>query len=119
MIVPYEAKDTCYICELFNHSLEDVYWEPVCVKCGQIHREKDCTVTDTSVLKCEYCINKHTANFKGWPDDPKNFKNKTRERWVKRTKNTFLHKRVDSNVSFADKVKSNAKHIVNSAKNLM
>ncbi|GFW75023.1 nucleic-acid-binding protein from transposon X-element [Trichonephila clavipes] len=71
----YDGKGVtqCYTCKNFNHSSENCYLNPKCLKCGENHITRDCLIKQK--LETAYCINcqiyGHMANYKGCPSFPK------------------------------------------------
>ncbi|GFW34858.1 nucleic-acid-binding protein from transposon X-element, partial [Trichonephila clavipes] len=63
----------CYTCNKFNHTSENCYLNPRCLKCGENHITRDCPLKQK--LETAYCINcniyGHMANYRGCPSFPK------------------------------------------------
>ncbi|GFT15612.1 nucleic-acid-binding protein from transposon X-element [Trichonephila clavipes] len=63
----------CDTCNNFNHTSENCYLNPRCLKCGENHLTRDCSIKQR--LETAYCINchiyGHMANYKGCPSFPK------------------------------------------------
>ncbi|GFV49205.1 nucleic-acid-binding protein from transposon X-element [Trichonephila clavipes] len=63
----------CYTCNNFNHTSENCFLNPRCLKCGENHITRDCPIKQR--LETAYCINchiyGHMANYKGCPSFPK------------------------------------------------
>ncbi|GFS64448.1 nucleic-acid-binding protein from transposon X-element [Trichonephila clavipes] len=63
----------CYTCNNFNHTSENCFLKPRCLKCGEDHITRDCPIKQR--LETAYCINchiyGHMANYKGCPSFPK------------------------------------------------
>ncbi|GFU85827.1 nucleic-acid-binding protein from transposon X-element [Trichonephila clavipes] len=53
----YDGKGVtqCYTCNNFNHSSENCYLNPRCLKCGENHITRDCPIKQ--ILEAAYCIN--------------------------------------------------------------
>ena len=68
---PLKRKDPpqCTNCQEFGHTRTYCRLPPVCVRCGDIHKSKECphTRTDSNVKKCSNCGANHTANYRGCP----------------------------------------------------
>ena len=78
----YEKKKQdvvqCFRCQQYGHGMRNCHLEAKCVKCGELHQTKDCTIparADTAVgdgdgrvqIRCANCSQNHTANYKGCP----------------------------------------------------
>ncbi|XP_062541805.1 uncharacterized protein LOC134209790 [Armigeres subalbatus] len=66
----------CHRCQKFGHGLRNCNVAPLCVKCGEKHFTKDCSLPNKATLKegndrdrvrCANCSGNHTANFHGCP----------------------------------------------------
>ncbi|GFV74065.1 nucleic-acid-binding protein from transposon X-element, partial [Trichonephila clavipes] len=70
----YDGKGVtqCYTCKNFNHSSENCYLNPRCLKCGENHITRDCPIKQK--LETAYCINcqiyGNMANYKECPSFP-------------------------------------------------
>lgn len=83
---PYSRKSTdivqCFRCQQFGHGMSHCHLQPKCVKCGELHLTKDCTIPkkvskqgtsadqgsdDRNLIKCANCSRNHTASFRGCP----------------------------------------------------
>ncbi|GFX21639.1 nucleic-acid-binding protein from transposon X-element [Trichonephila clavipes] len=62
----------CYKCNRFNHTSDNCRMNPRCLKCGEVHQTKDCSIQRTETA---YCINcqayGHMANYSKCPLFPK------------------------------------------------
>ncbi|GFU89398.1 uncharacterized protein TNCV_1783801 [Trichonephila clavipes] len=74
-VEPYEGRGItqCFTCNNFNHTSENCYITPRCLKCGEEHITRDCPIKPK--LEQLYCINcqiyGHMANWQGCPCYPK------------------------------------------------
>lgn len=66
----------CFRCQQFGHGMRYCNMEAKCVKCGELHLSKECTLPPPgegnnppshSRIRCANCSQNHTANFKGCP----------------------------------------------------
>lgn len=68
----------CHKCQFFHHSSQNCRMKPRCVKCGQGHETKDCSLGDKSEnknqIRCANCYGNHTANFRGCKKTPENLR---------------------------------------------
>ncbi|GFV44661.1 uncharacterized protein TNCV_212151 [Trichonephila clavipes] len=71
----YNGKGTtqCFTCNNFNHSADNCFLKPRCLKCGEEHLTKDCPIKQR--LEIKFCINCQVygpmANWHGCPCFPK------------------------------------------------
>ncbi|GFV46169.1 uncharacterized protein TNCV_3420951 [Trichonephila clavipes] len=75
-VVPFRRRpgaSQCFNCNFFNHSSKDCRMTPRCLKCGDSHITKNCSITDR--LKTLHCINcnedGHLATSRQCPKFPK------------------------------------------------
>ncbi|GFV20322.1 nucleic-acid-binding protein from transposon X-element [Trichonephila clavipes] len=76
----YDGKGVtqCYSCNRFNHTVENCHMAPRCIKCGQAHQTKDCTIQRVDNTFCINCqVYGHMANYSKCPLFPKPRKGKT------------------------------------------
>ncbi|GFV20160.1 nucleic-acid-binding protein from transposon X-element [Trichonephila clavipes] len=90
-VEPYEGRGItqCFTCNNFNHTSENFYITPRCLKCGEAHITRDCPIKQK--LEQLYCINcqiyGYMANWQGCPCYPKPPKGAT----THKNKNTFTN----------------------------
>ncbi|GFX75856.1 nucleic-acid-binding protein from transposon X-element [Trichonephila clavipes] len=108
----YDGKDVtqCYTCNNFNHSSENCYLNPRCLKCGENHITRDCPIKQK--LETAYRINcqiyGHIANYKGCPSFPKPPKGA-----AKNNRNSYTNiynSLVRPNISYAQATTGTMKH---------
>ncbi|GFX43728.1 nucleic-acid-binding protein from transposon X-element [Trichonephila clavipes] len=90
-VEPYEGRGItqCFTCNNFNHTSENCYITPRCLKCGEANITRDCPIKQK--LEQLYCINcqiyGHIANWQGCTCYPKPPKSAT----THKNKNTFTN----------------------------
>ncbi|GFU47144.1 nucleic-acid-binding protein from transposon X-element [Trichonephila clavipes] len=62
----------CYKCNRFNHTSDNCHMHPRCLKCGEAHQTKDCSIQRTETAFCINCqAYGHMANYSKCPLFPK------------------------------------------------
>ncbi|GFW55344.1 nucleic-acid-binding protein from transposon X-element [Trichonephila clavipes] len=91
-VEPYEGRgiSQCFTCKNFNHTYENCYITPRCLKCGEAHITRDCPIKQK--LEQLYCsincqIYDQMANWQGCPCYPKPSMGAT----THKNKNTFTN----------------------------
>lgn len=102
----FKGAKQCYNCQMYNHSSECCFLNPVCLRCAGEHNIKQCTVTDRAGVKCANCGENHTANFGGCIKNPKNMRN-GRVQTFRNSQQGFKPKPVHKNSSFPSAVATN------------
>ncbi|GFV63170.1 nucleic-acid-binding protein from transposon X-element [Trichonephila clavipes] len=91
----------CYTCNNFNHSSENCYLNPRCLKCGENHITRDCSIKQK--LETAYCINcqiyGHMANYKRCPSFPKSPKGAAKN--IRNSYTNIYNSLVRPNISYA------------------
>lgn len=111
-VYKFKGAKQCYNCQLFNHSSECCFLDPVCLKCSGPHNIKECKVTDRNGIKCANCHQNHTANFGGCPMNPKNLRS-GRVTTIRNSNMPFIAKPMEKNVTFSSALKgSNSNSVI-------
>lgn len=58
----------CFKCQRYDHVSRNCHADSRCVKCGESHTSKECSLTDKEKFACANCQGNHTANYKGCVD---------------------------------------------------
>jgi hypothetical protein len=69
------AVSQCFNCQSFGHSSANCFRAPVCVKCGQGHKTRECPISNNpnrpaavqELIKCANCAGNHPASYRGCP----------------------------------------------------
>ncbi|GFQ67725.1 nucleic-acid-binding protein from transposon X-element [Trichonephila clavata] len=102
----YDGKGVsqCYSCNLFNHTAENCHLTPRCLKCGQPHQTKNCTIQRAENTFCINCqAYGHMANYAKCPKFPKPRKGKN----IKNNYTTVIDSLIRPNVSYSQALNPN------------
>ena len=94
----------CFKCQRFDHVSRNCQALTRCVKCGESHQSKDCSVTEKEKFACANCKENHTANYRGCADYKKAKKRITKKR--PRTRKVTHQRPSDTPKSMVDPNKS-------------